>query len=590
MLKIEIKKVNSLQCRGIILIFAANIVILLQKSVAMKRILTIVIVLLACLAGNAQIDGLVSVETTPILVDENEKQIGKLLMRADEKMETSTKFSKVDDNTSLMEYTFTAKEDVTNPRILVAFAHAEKPLWWMIPATKYNSTDRNVSLQKRGDIPSQQFGVYSWQRTSIQGLTYTEGKTYAVATWSDGDCAATLLSTKENALHCLMWPEIDNPVGNGYELKKDEKELPTASRSWEVGDYNFAPKNDVTMKKGEKKVIRMYIYTSSVKPNHAAMSDFLRSAWSLAKVPSLPEVNDKKLWKEGVGKIKDQSWSGVESLAVANVLLADYAQKGGKALLSKGMELLNRALDLEWKSLTGRQQAELAVGLLRADALAIKSGKPQPKFRERALEICQYILAEQYPDGIWDKTGHYYLPALLSAYETTKDNAYLQAAQKGYAPYMAALRESDGGWWWGDVDRDSAVPLLQAALRLYKHTGTDTFLQDAVLASSFLSTWLWHSDVDWPVKDGQPGKQYHTFGLSRPSSDCPQFDIEACRWVPEWMELAKLTGDRQWQEKARIIWKSSALIASQTSEVRPMAVQLNVLQRIKEGVSNSYLF
>ena len=551
----------------------------------MKRILIIGIVLLVCLTVNAQFDGLVSVESTPVLVDDSGNLIGEMLMRADKNLETSTNYSKVDDNTSLMEYTFTAKEDVTNPKILVAFSHVENALWWMMPATKYNSIDRNVSVQKRGDKPSQQFGVYSWQRTSVPGLAYTEGNKYAVATWSDGDCAATLLPTKGNALHCLMWPELDNPVGNGFELVEDETGLPKGSRSWEVGDYNFAPKNHVTMKKGEKKVIRMYIYTSFVKPHHAAMSGFLRSAWSLAKAPLLPNVNDKKLWKEGIGKIKDQPWTGVESLAVANVLLAGYAQKGGKALFSRGMELLDKALDVEWKSLTGRQQAELAVGLLHADTLVGKCGKPQPQYRERALEICQYIMGEQYSDGIWSKeVGPYYIPAMLSAYDATTDNAYLQAAQKGYVPYMAALR-NDVAWWWGAVDRVSAFPMLQTTLWLYKHTGEDTFLQDAVLASSFLSTWLWHSDVDWPVKDGQAGKKYHTFGLSRPSTDCPQFDIEACRWVPEWMELAKLTGDSQWQDKASIIWKSSAQIASQTCEVRPVIVQLTVLQCITEGMS-----
>ena len=565
-----------------IFIFLRLYYLLTIKESNMKRTLFIIVALLVSLADYAQFDGLESVESTPVLVDDNEDLIGEMLMRTDKRLETSTKYSQVDDNTSLMEYTFTAKEDVTDPRILVAFSHVEKPLWWMIPATKYNSSDRNVSVQKRDDKPSQQYGVYSWQRTSIQGLTYTEGKKYAVATWSDGDCAATLLPSKGNALHCLMWPEIDNPVGNGFELEKDEAGFPKGSRSWEVGDYNFEPKEHITMKKGEKKVIRMYIYTSFVKPNHAAMSDFLRSAWSLAKAPLLPKVNDKKLWKEGIGIIKDQPWTGVESLAVANVLLADYAQKGGKGLLSKGMELLDKAFDVEWKSLTGRQQAELAVGLLRADTLVIKCGKPSHQCRERALEICQFILGEQYPDGVWNKVGPYYLPALLSAYEATKDNVYLQAAQKGYEPYMAALRGNDDGWWWGPVDRDSAYPLLQAALRLHALTGEDAFLTDAVLVSNFLSTWLWHSDVDWPIEGGEAGKKYHTFGLSRPSTDCPKFDIEALRWVPEWIELSKLTGDSQWQDKARVIWKSSAQIASHSNEVGPVALQLDVMQRIKE--------
>ena len=548
----------------------------------MKRILIIVVVLLACLTCNAQLDGLVSVESTPVLVDENGGLIGEMLMRADKRLEASTNFSKVDDNTSLMEYTFTAKEDVTNPIILVAFSHVEKPLWWMIPATKYNSIDRNVSVQKRGDKPSQQYGIYSWQRTSIQGLTYTEGKTYAVATWSDGDCAATLLPPKGQALHCLMWPEMDNPVGNGFELEEDEAGFPTGPRSWEVGDYNFAPKDHVTMKKGEKKVIRMYVYTSSAQPNHAAMSSFLRSAWNLAKAPSLPKVDSKKLWKTSIERLETVPSTGIESVGVAGVLLQEYLLHKDNTALSKALGLLDEALEADWRTMPGRKLADMAVGLLRADALVIKSGKPRPQYKGRALEICKHIVEEQYRDGVWEKVGSYYLPALLSAYEETKDEKFLSAAQKGYEPYMEALRGNEERWWWGPIDRDSAFPLLQAALRLYKHTGEDTFLQDAVLASCFLSTWLWHYDVDWPIVGLPSGSKCHTFGLSRPSTDCPQFDTEACRWVPEWMELSELTGDSQWQDKARIIWKSSAQVASQTTETRPLLLQLEVMQRIKE--------
>jgi hypothetical protein len=56
----------------------------------MKRILIIVIVLMACLKGNAQFDGLESVESAPVLVDDNEDLIGEMLMRADKRLETST--------------------------------------------------------------------------------------------------------------------------------------------------------------------------------------------------------------------------------------------------------------------------------------------------------------------------------------------------------------------------------------------------------------------------------------------------------------------------------------------------------------------
>lgn len=564
----------------------------------MKKLISLALFAVMSVAGSAQVsksdwssvggksgkivdNTLVTINQLPAIGDSEGKLIGSINVKAVDQLEVTARMSKVNGQTSLAEFCITAKEDVSAPKVMMSFSHEEKNIsWWMIPATKYNSIDLIASRPVLAGATFQVPGFYSWQRTNM--MTYTEGAEHAVAVWSDEQCASTLAVLKgTGAVHCLVWPDRDIPGSENY-MKVEGQNPPTGSRSWEVGGYNFAPKERPMMKKGEKKMLRMYIFTPPVEPNHATMAYALNQVWDMTKAPALPKVNSKKLWKTDIGRVKGQPWTGVGSLAVANALLTDYAQHGNKGARSHGLELADHALGVDWRSLSATEQASMVTGLLRAEGLAAQCGQPREQYKERALEICRHIMDEQYGDGVWGEVGPYYLPALLAAYGVTKDNAYLQAARKGFEPYMKALRENENRWWWGPVERDSAFPLLQAALRLYEHTGEESFLQDAVLASCFLSTWLWQADVDWPVAGLPEGSKCHTFGLSRPSVDCPTFDGEACRWVPEWMELSKLTGDEHWQDRARVIWMASAQIARQTQEVGPVALQLETMLRMNE--------
>ena len=72
--------------------------------------------------------------------------------------------------------------------------------------------------------------------------------------------------------------------------------------------------------------------------------------------------------------------------------------------------------------------------------------------------------------------------------------------------------------------------------------------------SYYLSTWLWHYDGAYPEDDAFSQYGLHTFGFTSVSVQHNHLDPYALYWVPEWVELSELTGDRQWLEKARAIW------------------------------------
>ena len=416
----------------------------------MKRNLFTLVILLVSLAGHAQLSGLTRVEALPALVDADGQEIGHVMVKADETIDVSGRFVDVDERVTLLELMLTARTDVENPHVLLAFAHVEKPTWWMMPATRYNGQDGNCDLQVVDGKPVRQLGIYSYQRMSILGAGYTEGIKNAVGTWTDEPCSSSVFVASDAALHCLAWPEQDNPIG---------------SRPWMIGDSLFTPKANIALKRGEQKVLRMYICAIPAEPDRAAMGHFLRSVWKHAKGTKHSTPSGERPWESD------------------------------KSALKTALDSLDQLLLQDWKSLEPRDLSDMAVGLFRASKLVAR----HPEYCEVALDISRHLIEEQYGDGVWGQEGGYYVPVLLSAYEATRDETFLQAALKGYDPYMKEMRvgkissrATGDCWWWGRVERDSAYPLLQAALWLHRLMGEASYLTDAVLVSNFLSTWLWH--------------------------------------------------------------------------------------------------
>ena len=220
------------------------------------------------------------------------------------------------------------------------------------------------------------------------------------------------------------------------------------------------------------------------------------------------------------------------------------------------------------------------MGYFEASHLTTECGQMRPIYQEVALSIAHYLLDHQQSSGGWihglseadyvsftgrvnnsqPTSGSYFTPVLISAFEVTNDTIFLDAARSAYLRYLRDLKTNGFTSSFplnGRVaDCESATPLLYAALKLYQISKNKTFIDDAVLISYYLSTWLWHYDSLWPVKDILCGEA-HTLGLARPTSRHQTLDVLPCRWIPAWQELSRLTGDKQWNEKAQVIWNAA---------------------------------
>ncbi len=217
---------------------------------------------------------------------------------------------------------------------------------------------------------------------------------------------------------------------------------------------------------------------------------------------------------------------------------------------------------------------------IEAYKLAGRCGFDRPEYLELALDALDFVISDQQEDGCygrgwaWDgecvvrdgTVGAFLIPAMIAAYEQNSEEKYLESAKKAYTYYMTQLRE-DGYTTAGAldtwcIDKESAISLLRAAMRLRSIEEAESYLADAVQISNYLSTWMWHYDGVYDADDAFVQEGFHTFGATSVSVQHHHLDFYASLWVPEWYELSQLTGDSQWSEKAQVIMRNSTQLIS----------------------------
>jgi hypothetical protein len=209
---------------------------------------------------------------------------------------------------------------------------------------------------------------------------------------------------------------------------------------------------------------------------------------------------------------------------------------------------------------------------LEASQLAAKCGKEGESYRQLALDTCDAVVRLQDPSGkigkSWELDGKvaqsegsiavFLFPGLIEAYKATKRERYLEAATRGFHFYIDEFLAQDfstaGALDSYCVDKESAIPFVATALALYKLTKKQEYLDDAVFASQYLTTWQWHYSVPFPPESRLALMGYDSYGGTSVSVAHHHLDPYGVKFVNAWLELAQLTGNPVWQQRARAIW------------------------------------
>lgn len=159
--------------------------------------------------------------------------------------------------------------------------------------------------------------------------------------------------------------------------------------------------------------------------------------------------------------------------------------------------------------------------------------------------------------------GGFMIMGLLSLYTVTENKVYLDCAERAMALYTA--RDIDdfcvtaGAIDCACIDKETAYPFIKSALDLYELTGKPEYLVTAEKAAYYFQSWAYYYDAIYDADCDFSRLGYYTQGGTSVSTQHPAVDLWGDIVIPEYMRLAKLTGDARWNARARALWCNALL-------------------------------
>ena len=222
------------------------------------------------------------------------------------------------------------------------------------------------------------------------------------------------------------------------------------------------------------------------------------------------------------------------------------------------------------------------------------------------MGLCDFALRTQTSNGEFAKSyfmdgsvnaahgsvGAFMILPLFDAYELTGDKKYLDCALKGFDFYYGEFTRTGyttaGALDSNCIDKESAPPILRAALYCYHATGNKAYVEAAEELAYYLATWQWHYTVHFPENSLAKKIGYDTYGGTSVSAAHNAQDPFGLYYVPEYLELAELTGKKIWYERARALWYNGIQLISDgtlviNGRVRPAGSQDESVRHTRWG-------
>ncbi len=236
-----------------------------------------------------------------------------------------------------------------------------------------------------------------------------------------------------------------------------------------------------------------------------------------------------------------------------------------------------------------------------------KNGIDKPAYKDFAVRIFEFFCdrySEEYAFGKgWDfdgrcdeengTVGAFVTMALCEGYKILGERKYLDFAVKSLDFYMK--RDLDnftctaGAIDCTCVDKETAGPVIIAALDLYEITKDKKFLEYAVKSSYYFASWMYTYDVYYGPEAEFTQYGYYTSGSTYVSVQHPALDQWGELMCCEWLRLADYTGDARWKTRAMMMWyNSTQCIADEENNVfhglkRPIGSQNEAFYQARWG-------
>ena len=505
----------------------------------------------------------------------------------------------------------------------------------MVPAVNYNGNGWGDSVEYTGDSCNGIPWTYAYHRCTIPACTYTEGPSYGAAMMCEdtdkASCSLWRPAGESFTRHALLWPEQEGPkVLYRHEwapadymgtmeprceftaiLLVFRVELPRHQTrtlldfAWRYYGHNMTPHYDCDR-----------LWKLSIA--------FMKSLWTLES-DGFAAFNRGLQWskKECYFVKRDAlryelGWVG-QSISASNALLENYLRTGDEDSLDRAIQCLDSWVKfsripgapeglcyIKFDSAPTLQEKVIPVDAcnlgqgayqyFEAYDKAAKCGLDKPEYLKFAYDVCDFAVAAQNEKGEFAKSwnhdgtvkqqsgtiGCFLIPPLVAAYERSGDRKYLDSAVRAFDCYYAELYDhgftTAGALDTYCIDKESASPLLSAALALYDATKDDQYITAAEYAAWYISTWMMHYTAVYPEGTVLSKIGYDSMGATAVSTAHNAIDQYALHDVLSFFRLAELTGNTQWKERALAFWYGATQLISDgtlciAGRVRPAGSQ-----------------
>jgi hypothetical protein len=516
-------------------------------------------------------------------------------------------------------FTYEGKDYVRPVRLTMEIEALYESKYSLIPAVMYDGNAWGTGLEPKGFVKDGRPWTFAYHRVSIPGATYSESGAWSVALFSapgqvPGGFSCALEPLKDKTVHRLIWPEEETPlVYSMRDLYQDayredlrvSRGQTVSLKAWVVAARVTTPKHgwhalvDAAWVLNAKPVAPRFEPEEIWELGAQFAADSLWAEEKSFKGFSIGLRWDavKKDWVQRQSWKYEIGWAG-QNISLANSLLADFLKSDERSSLDKAVKCLdawvknarlrNGLFRCHYDHIIGLEDAKnevqdacnlghAASGFFEAFDLAAQCGLKKPEYRAAALGVCDFALKAIGPDGkigkAWTNDGRpvdregtigaFLIPPLVTAYRLTHKPAYLEAAERAYAFYAGEFLKSGfttaGALDTHCIDKESATPLLKAAIALNEATGKDKYIEWAEDVSYYLATWQWHYSVPYPEGTVLRELGYDTFGGTAVSTQHHHQDPYALIIVNDWVKLANMTRKAIWRERAVAAWANGTI-------------------------------
>ena len=479
--------------------------------------------------------------------------------------------------------------------IHMALKLVEPVRFYMIPGVLYNGNSWGDGLEPKGLVHEGEPWVFASHRSGIPAGLYCQSEKTALGMWAEpsSDLTASCSFSEENGKMTarLLFPEQEGPV---IYCARDTYEDchytdPYVNKSGIIRVSAVVVLKKRSSADGYDYDVYLQKAWEYFKRENQIIMD-KQSVWNLgfSFIKGSAYFEEKGFagfcmgltWQSGGWRQKKDyleiGWVGQHaSLAVS--LIYKALIDGESADLEKGLKVLdhwahNAVLPnglfrcrydriLKYENETeNREERQDAANLysvieeyLEAYHMLLNAGIDRSGYLTMVERLCDFITGVQSEDGRLGKAwyndgtcsdqdgtaGCYLASGLCSAFTEFKKPEYMTAARRAFEFYYREFMEcgytTAGALDTCCVDKESAIPLLETAVRLYEIEGKRLDLERAVVVSRYLATWQYHYDVEFPDKSILRQLEYLTRGGTAVSVQHHHIDCYGLVFYEIWM-------------------------------------------------------